>query len=150
MHEAHHHYCPDCSERPLCHEDCDTERNLDGALRGGTVMCDRCAAARVAAAPRGAASTKQQLAELREAARAFLDAFALQCVGALDLGHYGSEGLIVDLDIHKLPPAAITDLLDDRHSITRSGFPHQGATVSRPLDRSSVQDRIPSLPLSYF
>ena len=80
MHEAHHHYCPDCSERPLCHEDCDTERNLDGALRGGTVMCDRCAAARVAAAPRGAASTKQQLAELREAARAFLDAFALQAV----------------------------------------------------------------------
>ena len=78
MHEAHHHYCPDCSERPLCHEDCDTERNLDGALRGGTVMCDRCAAARVAAAPRGAASTKQQLAELREAARAFLDAFANQ------------------------------------------------------------------------
>ena len=65
---AHHHACPNCHERPLCREDCTTEIDDDGARRGGTVLCDRCAA--LTAPP----SAEQKLAELRETAGALLEA----------------------------------------------------------------------------
>lgn len=68
MSKVHRHACPNCYDRPLCREDCTTEIDDDGARRGGTVLCDRCAA--LTAPP----SAEQQLAALREAARAALAA----------------------------------------------------------------------------
>ena len=69
---AHRHSCPSCYRRPLCREDCTTEIDDDGARRGGTVLCDRCAA--LSAPP----SAEQQLAELRAAVAQALGALGAE------------------------------------------------------------------------